>query len=74
MKKVMTLVGALFVSIASHAIWFHTSCGYSEYQDASLFANSDDVAAYMLQLEAEHCTDVDDHPGEFPEEEPGGHR
>ena len=71
MKKIMILVGALFVSVASHAIWFHTSCGYSEYQDASLFANTDAVIAYMAQLGAEHCTDMDDHLGEFPEENPG---
>ena len=68
MKKIMILVGALFMSVASHAIWFHTSCGYSEYKE---FSSTDEEIAYMQELEAIHCSDADDEDGKFPEENPG---
>ena len=64
MKKVMTLVGALLVSLASHAIWFHTSCGYSTYRECS---SVEEALAYMEWLESVYCEDVNDHDGEFPE-------
>ena len=69
MKKIMILVGALFMSVASHAIWFHTSCGYSEYREG--FSSTDDAIAYLQLLEDTYCSDTDDDDGEFPEENPG---
>lgn len=68
MKKIMILVGALLMSVASHAIWFHTSCGYSEYKE---FSSTDEAIAYMQELEATYCSDTDGDDEEYPEENLG---
>ena len=51
LKKIMILVGALFMSVASHAIWFHTSCGISVEVSSDQVKNAQEVADYMQWLE-----------------------
>jgi hypothetical protein len=65
-KKVMILVGALLISVASHAIWFHTSCRISVEVSSEQFKDAQEVADYMLWLENNLCTQDQDQ--EAPEE------
>lgn len=51
----LIFVGALFVSIASYAIWFHTSCGISVEVSDDQFKDTQEVKDYMLWLEKTFC-------------------
>lgn len=64
MKKIMILVGALFMSVASHAIWFHTSCGISVEVSSDQFKNAQEVADYMQWLENNLCSQEQEAPDE----------
>lgn len=54
------------MSVASHAIWFHTSCGISVEVSSEQFKDAQEVADYMLWLENNLCTQDQDQ--EVPEE------
>ncbi|MBQ8443139.1 MAG: hypothetical protein IJX29_07255 [Bacteroides sp.] len=64
MKKIMILVGALLISVVSHAIWFHTSCGISVEVSSDQFKDGQEVADYMQWLENNLCTQDQEAPEE----------